>query len=130
MEGSASYLINGQRSLEVMGRDPQFTENLKKGDELLKLSEQVLRSVLENNLHGEAYEKATTPFLGSGWHSTGALMLAAIDRADGLRSVKRILRDPRKLLVAYNQAISKLKTYPEHHGFDTGLAKRVSSLGA
>ena len=130
MEGSASYLINGQRSLEVMGRDPQFTENLKKGDELLKLSEQVLRSVLENNLDGEAYEKATTPFLGSGWHSAGALMLAAIDRADGLRSVKRILRDPRKLLVAYNQAISKLKTYPEHHGFDTGLAKRVSSLGA
>lgn len=130
MEGSASYLINGQRSLEVMRHDPQFRENLKESDELLELSEQVLRSVLENNLHGEEYEKATTPFLGSGWHSTGAFLLAAIDRADGLLSVMRILRDPRELLVAYNQAISKLKTYPERHKFDTGLAKRVSSLGA
>src|SRR4030095_16406500 len=102
-----------------------FTENLKKGDELLKLSEQVLRSVLENNLGGEAYEKATTPFLRSGWHSAGAIMLAAIDRASGLRAVMKVLRDPRKLLFVYNQAIKKLKPPSERHAFDKRLAVTI-----
>lgn len=130
MEGSASYFINGHRSLEVMRRDPQFTQSLNKGDELLKLSEQVLRSVLENNLGDEAYEKAATPFLGSGWHSAGAILLAAIDRAGGLRAVMKVLRDPRKLLLTYNQAIKKLKSHSERQEFDTRLAERISSMGA
>ncbi|MFZ0063889.1 MAG: DUF5700 domain-containing putative Zn-dependent protease [Pyrinomonadaceae bacterium] len=130
MEGSASYLINAHRSLDVMSRDPQFTESLKKGDELLKLSEQVLRSVLESNLDGEAYDKATTPFLGSGWHSAGAIMLAAIDQANGLRAMMKVLRDPRKLLVEYNRAVAKLKSTIGRQPFDTKLAGRISSMGA
>jgi hypothetical protein len=129
MEGGASYLINGHRSLEVMRRDPEFAENLNKSDELLKLSEQVLRSVLEDNLDGEAYEKATTPFLGSGWHSAGATMLAAIDQAGGLRAVMKVLRDPRRLLSAYNRAVVKLKSAPGLRVFNPRLAERVSSMG-
>ncbi|HJY30662.1 MAG TPA: DUF5700 domain-containing putative Zn-dependent protease [Pyrinomonadaceae bacterium] len=129
MEGSASYLINGHRSLEVMRRDLQFTENLKKGDELLKLTEQILKSVLESNLEGEAYEKATTPFLGSGWHCVGAIMLETIDKSGGLRMVMEILRDPRKLFRAYDRAIAKLKLTPRQKSFDKALAKRISSLG-
>jgi Putative zinc dependent peptidase (DUF5700) len=130
MEGSASYLINGHRSLEEMRRDPQFLENFKKGPELLELSQQVLRSVLEDGLDGKAYEKATTLFLGSGWHVAGALMLGAIDQADGLRAVMKVLRDPRKLLVAYNRALAKLKAVSDRKPFDTRLAKRISSMGA
>ena len=130
MEGSASYLINGHRNLEAMRRDPEFTENLNKSDELLKLSERTLRAVLEDGLDGEAYERFTTPFLGSGWHSAGAAMLAAIDRADGLRAVMKVLRDPRKLLVAYNRGAAKLKRETKQQTFDTMLAKRVSVIGA
>lgn len=129
MEGSASYMINGHRSLEVMRREPQFTESLNKGDELLKLGEQVLRSVLENNLSDEAYEKSVTPFLGSGWHSAGAIMFASIDRAGGLKAVMKVLRDPRKLLLTYNQSIKKLKSNSERPPFDTRLAERISSMG-
>jgi hypothetical protein len=129
MEGSASYLINGHRSLDVMRRDPEFTENLGKGDELLALSEQVLRSVLENNLNGDAYEKAVTPFLGSGWHSAGAIMFAAVDRADGLKGVMKVLRDPRKLLSAYNKAVAKLNLNSKRRRFDSGLAERVLFMG-
>lgn len=129
MEGSASYLINGRRSLEVLSRDPQFTENLGKGGELLALVGQVLRSVLENNLEGDAYEKAVTPFLGSGWHSAGAIMFAAIDRAEGLKGVMKVLRDPRKLLVAYNKAAAKLKSGPRQQQFERKLAEKISSVG-
>ena len=129
MEGSASYLINGHRSLEVMRRDPQFAENLRKGGELLRLCEQVLQSVLENGLEGEAYEKATAPFLGSGWHSAGATMLAVIDEVGGLRAVMRVLRDPRKLLISYNRAAAKLKPTSGLMPFDSELAKKVSLLG-
>src|SRR5262249_45708497 len=129
MEGSASYLINGHRSLEVMRRDPQFTENLKKGDELLSLTEQVLKSLLENNLDAEAYERATAPFLGSGWHSACAIILAAIDQASGLRMVMEVLRDPRKLLVAYDRAVAKLKLTTRQKSFSKTLAKRISSMG-
>ena len=129
MEGGASYLINGHRSLRVMRRDPQFAETLKKSDELVKLSEHVLRSLLEDNLDGEAYEKATTPFLGSGWHSAGATMLAAIDRVGGLRAVLKVLRDPRRLLVAYNRAVTKFQSNPAPPVFDARLVKRISAMG-
>lgn len=129
MEGGASYLVNGHRSLEVLRRDPQFTENLGKGGELLALSGRVLRSVLENNLDGDAYDKAVAPFLGSGWHSAGAIMFAAIDRAEGLKGVMRVLRDPRKLLVAYNKATAKLKSGSQRRQFDRDLAEKVSAMG-
>jgi Putative zinc dependent peptidase (DUF5700) len=129
MEGSASYIINGHRNLSVMRRDPQFTESLNKGDELLALSEQLLRSVLENKLNAEAYERSITPFLGSGWHSAGAIMFAAIDRADGLNAIMKVLRDPRKLLVTYNEAIVKLKLSSKQQHFDNELAERISAMG-
>jgi hypothetical protein len=129
MEGSASYLINGHRNLEVMRRDPQFTANLDKVDELLKRSEEVLRSVLDDDLKGDAYEKAITPFLGSGWHVAGAIMFAAIDRAEGLKGVKEVLRDPRRLLFAYNKAIEKMRLNSKNPQIESGLAKTISTLG-
>jgi len=130
MEGSASYFINGHRSLEAMRHDPQFMENFEKENELQRLSQQVLRSVLETGLDGEPYEKATTPFLGSGWHVAGALMLAPIDEAEGLGAVMKVLRDPRKLLVTFNRATAKLKSTSVRTSFDKSLAKRISCMGA
>ena len=130
MEGSASYFINGHRSLEAMRHDPQFMENFEKENELQRLSQQVLRSVLETGLDGEPYEKATTPFLGSGWHVAGALMLAPIDEAEGLGAVMKVLRDPRKLLVTFNRATAKLKSTSARTSFDKSLAKRISCMGA
>jgi len=129
MEGSASYLINGHHSLNTMRRDPQFRDTLENGDKLLRLTEQVLKSVLENNLAGEAYEQATTPFLASGWHCAGALMLAAIDQAGGIKSVMGVLRDPRKLLIEYDRAVAKLSS-SRLDLFEKELTERISKMGA
>ena len=130
MEGSASYLINGHCSLEVMRRDTAIGEALNKSKELLKLSEQVLKSVLADNLEGEDYERATTPFLGSGWHSAGATMLSVIYEAGRLQAVMKVLRDPRRLLNTYNWAASKLKPDARRPVFNAGLAKKVSAMGS
>jgi hypothetical protein len=126
MEGSASYLINGHGNIEGMRRDPIFSDSLKDGDQLLKTCEQVLRAVLESNLDGEAYEKVITPFVGMGYHSAGAIMLDVINRVGGLKSVMTVLRDPRKLLVVYNESATRLAAKSGRVMLiDTALAKRA-----
>ena len=113
LEGSASYLINGHRNIAEMRRDPIFSDSLKNGDQLLRTCEQVLRAVLEKGLDGEPYEQAITPFVGSGHHCAGAILLNAADRAGGLPSVMAVLRDPRKLLIVYNESAAGLITDSE-----------------
>lgn len=107
MEGSATYLINAHRDLEAMRQDPQYSKNLSKVDELLKLSQAILESATEGKLSEEAYDKATEPFLGNGWHSAGAFLFAAIYRAAGIKGIIAVLQDPRQLLAAYNTAVER-----------------------
>jgi hypothetical protein len=126
MEGSASYFVNGHGSLEMMARDPQFAM-LAKGDSLLETAQQILITISDERLEVAAYDSVMAPMLGAGWHSTGARILEAIERAGGFPEVAPVLRDPRKLLVAYNAAQDELG----HGGwtFDPALAERVQYLG-
>ena len=126
-EGSASYLINGHRSLDAMRKDPQFAENLGRGNALLSACQDILRAVLEKELGGEAYDTAVAPMLGSGWHSAGAILLAAIDRHRGLEGVFEVLRDPRRLPAFYNAAVSGTGANPWR--FDPPLARTISLMG-
>ena len=128
MEGSASYLINGHRSLDALRKDPQFAENLGRGDALLSACQDILRAVLEKELEGEAYDAAVAPMLGSGWHSAGAMLLAAIDRHRGLEGIFEVLRDPRRLPAAYDAAASEAGASNPWR-FDPALARKISLMG-
>lgn len=101
-----------------------------RGDELLALAEQILTKITQDDIDRETYEISVTPFLGTGWHCLGAIMIAAIDRAGGLKSVLKMLCDPRMLLIAYNLAIEKVRSPPSNKEFDKRLAERIRSLGS
>jgi hypothetical protein len=126
LEGSASYFITGHGSLAMLEGDPQFAR-LSKGDSLLETAQQILITLSGEQLEEAAYDSVMAPMLGTGWHSAGALILHAIDRAGGFPAVAPVLVDPRKLLVAYNAAQVDLG----HGGwmFDAALAERVQNLG-
>ena len=128
LEGSASYLINGHRDLDAMARDPQFRDDLARSGELVALLRGVLRRVLDEGLSGDAYDAAIAPMLGSGWHSAGAAMLAAIDRDGGLDAVMRAVGDPRGLFAAYDAALSRSRGAPESKE-DAELGARLARLG-
>ncbi len=127
MEGSATYLINAHRDLAAMRKDPLYADLLARGDGLLATCQEILREILKASLDAEGYDRATTPLSGNGWHSAGAMMLAAIDASGGLESVTAVLRDPRALLAAYNRAARSRK--PDAWAFDTELMARVTRLG-
>lgn len=126
LEGSASYFVTGHGSLEMLVRDPQFS-TLAKGDSLLETAQQILITISDEQLEVAAHDSVMAPMLGTGWHSTGALILHAIDLAGGFSSVAPVLRDPRKLLVAYNAAQDDLGQ--GGWTFDAALAERVQDLG-
>jgi hypothetical protein len=106
MEGSASYLV-GPRDIEKMRVSPTFGPFLKDPSALLATCERVLQGTLHEGLEGEALDRAQAPLVGSGWHSAGALMLAAVDRSGGLDAILPLLTDPRRLLLEYNRAGGK-----------------------
>src|SRR5262245_54004062 len=81
MEGSATYLINAHRDLAAMRRDPLYADFLSRGDGLLETSQGILLEILKSSLDAEGYDRAMAPLAGNGWHSAGAMMLAAIDAA-------------------------------------------------
>jgi Putative zinc dependent peptidase (DUF5700) len=128
MEGSATYLINAHRDLEAMRRDPLYSAFLARGAGLLETGQGILREILKSSLDAEGYDRATAPLTGNGWHSAGAMMLAAIDASGGLDAVTAVLRDPRTLLVAYDRA-ARAHGGPDKWTFDSELAARVAKLG-
>ncbi len=127
MEGSATYLINAHRDLAAMRRDPLYAEFLARGDGLLATCQEILREILKASLDGEGYDRATAPLSGNGWHSAGAMMLAAIDASGGLDAVFAVMRDPRRLLDDYNGAVRRGNA--SAWTFDADLAARVARLG-
>jgi len=128
MEGSATYLINARRSEDVLRRDPQFAVYFGRESELFAACQDVLLRILGAGLRGEEYEKAVSPFGGSGWHVLGSVMLAAIDRAGGLAAVMKVLDDPRRLLQAYNESIGKMPA--GKFRFDPAIAERITKIGS
>jgi len=128
MEGSATYLINAHRDLGAMRRDPNYADFLSKNDALLEICQQIVEKLLNGSPDAEAYDRATAPLSGNGWHSAGAMMLAAIDANGGLDAVMAVMRDPRTLLAAYNR-VARPRAGSEAWAFDSDLAARLAKLG-
>jgi hypothetical protein len=99
---------------------------LAQPDRLIARCEELLAAILDGGLAGEAYEQALTPLVGSGFHSTGALLLDAIWRAGGKDAVMAAISDPRRLLADYNAAAARLR---DRRRIDATLAARARVMG-
>jgi hypothetical protein len=54
----------------------------------------------------KTYAEASSPFFEMGYHATGAVLLAPIEKKRGLPGVMNVMADPRRLLTAYNDCDS------------------------
>jgi hypothetical protein len=125
MEGSATFLINGHETLADVQAMPEFPAYLAKVPELLPAVQDVLRRALAGPLSDEAYDQATSAFLGMGYHAAGATMLSVIYEKRGLRGVMAVMSDPRRLLAAFDDCASSAAEFR----FDSQLAGRVAQMG-
>ncbi len=126
MEGSATLLINGHQKLADLERQPDTNAYLTKVPELLPAMQKVLQRALGGPMSEEEYAEATGPFLNMGYHATGAVLLAAIEKKRGLSGLLRVMEDPRRLLAAYNESVSDS---PDRFRFEAALAVRLASMG-
>ncbi len=126
MEGSATLLINGHEKLSDLEKQPDVRAYLAKVPELLPQMQNILRSALQGPMLQESYDDASTPFLDMGYHATGAILLAAIEKKRGLAGVISVMADPRLLLTKYNECASE-STVP--FKFDATLAEQIAHLG-
>ena len=78
MEGSATFLINGHEREADLQRMPDFQPYLAKVPELLPAMQDVLRKALDGPMSDEEYDRASSAFLGMGYHVTGAKLLSVI----------------------------------------------------
>jgi hypothetical protein len=128
-EGTATFLINAHQDLAIMRRDLQYAEHLADPAALLTTIVQLLDDVTAGRLGGEAYERAITPLVASGFHSAGALMIDAIYRTAGRAGVFDVMRDPRHLPAAFNAAAAELGRKGEKLSpFSPTLAERLARL--
>jgi len=131
MEGSATYLINEHRSLASMPNDPVYRDSFREQKQLFTRMEELLRQAIAGTLTRDAYEHGLGPFLGSGYHVAGAVILATIDRAEGKPAVLVVMQDPCRILHEYNAAAAKLgKSAPSDYRFGRDLASSVEKMGA
>jgi hypothetical protein len=126
MEGSATLLINGHESLDDLERQPDVKPYLTRLPDLLPAVENILQSALDGPVSGESYAESSSAFFDMGYHVTGAVLLAAIEKKRGLAGVMNVMADPRQLLVAYNDCARESKVA---FTFDSSLADRVGRLG-
>lgn len=126
MEGSATLLINGHERLDDLAREPDVAPYLARVPELMPAAEAFLRKALDGNMTDEAYDESTAPFLNMGYHATGAVLLAAIERDRGLSGVMDVMADPRRLLSVYNQCAGSSTVAFK---FEPRLAAQVAHMG-
>jgi hypothetical protein len=126
MEGSATFLINGHERLDDLEKEADIAPYLAKVSELLPAMQTLLRRSWDEPITDEAYAEATDPFLNMGYHATGAVLLAAIEKTRGLGEVMEVMADPRRLLTTYNECASG-STVP--FKFDPDLAAQIAHIG-
>lgn len=126
MEGSATLLINGHEKLDNLEKQPDVKPYLANVPALLPAMEKVLRSALRGPLPDEAFAEASSPFFDMGYHATGAVLLAAIEKKRGLAGVMDVMADPRRLLAAYNDCASESTVA---FRFDSARADQVAHMG-
>jgi hypothetical protein len=88
--------------------------------------EALLQRALNGSISEEEYDEGKLPFLDMGYHATGAVMLAAIEKKRGLAGVMEAMTDPRLLLAAYNDCADESTV---KFRFEVSLADRISRLG-
>lgn len=126
MEGSALLLINGHEKLADLEQQPDTKVYLARVPELLPAMQKVLQRALSGPISKEEYAEAVEPFLDMGYHATGAILLAAIEKKRGLKGVLEVMDDPRQLLFVYNDC-AESSSVPFR--FDPALAKQLAHLG-
>lgn len=126
MEGSATLLINGHEKLSDLEKQPDVAAPLAKVPDLLPQMDSLLRRALDGPLSEENYDQAKQPFLDMGYHATGAVLLAAIEKKRGLAGVMEVMADPRRLLAAYDDCAAESSVAFK---FDAALAERVAHIG-
>ena len=126
MEGSATLLINGHEKLSDLEQQSDVKTYLTRVPELLPAMQGLLRRVLNEHVSEETYAEASTPFFDMGYHASGAVLLAAIEKKRGLAGVLSVMEDPRRLLSAYNDCAGESSVGFQ---FDTALAERIAHLG-
>jgi hypothetical protein len=126
MEGSATLLINGHEKLEDLEKQPDVAGYLAKVPDLLPEMEALLQRALNGSISEEEYDEGKLPFLDMGYHATGAVMLAAIEKKRGLAGVMEAMTDPRLLLAAYNDCADESTV---KFRFEVSLADRISRMG-
>lgn len=127
MEGSATFLINGHEKLSDLEKQPDISVYLHKAPELLRAMQDLLRSALKGPMSEEGYDEATGPFLNMGYHATGAVLLAAIEKKEGIAGVMEVMKDPRRLLVTYNDCAAESTV---NFKFESTLAQQTVSIGS
>lgn len=125
-EGGASYLINGHRNLAAMRQDPTTSAPGTDAERMQEV-ERALTAILEGAQSPAAYDQALAKLSGNALHLTGAAMLDAIWRDRGRAGVMTVLRDPRRLLLDYDQSACGTAGA---FCFSAPLAQRVASLGS
>jgi hypothetical protein len=126
MEGSATLLINGHEKLDDLERQPDVRPYLAKVPEMLPAMQNILRDALKGPMTDESYAEASSAFFDMGYHATGAVLLAAIEKKRGLGGVMEVMADPRRLLAAYNDCASESTVAFK---FDPALAEQVAHMG-
>jgi hypothetical protein len=126
MEGSATLLINGHEKLDDLEMQPDVHPYLAKVPELLPAMQNILRDALKGPMADENYAQASSSFFDMGYHATGAVLLAAIEKKRGLNGVMDVMADPRRLLAAYNECASESTVAFK---FDPALAEQVAHIG-
>jgi len=126
MEGSATLLINGHEKLDDLESQQDVRPYLDKVPQLLPEMENVLRNALKGPMPDESYAEASSAFFDMGYHATGAVLLAAIERKRGPAGVMDVMADPRRLLATYNDCASESTVAFK---FDPALAERVAHIG-
>lgn len=131
-EGSATYLISNHRNMDEMQKRFQLLEEPNKQQSLLNSCEALIRQLMEGKFKNQnEYEKANQLMLGHGYHTVGSIMLSTVDQVGGWETIKKVLADPRTLLLEYNKAAQSIsdKTGAEiSYIFDAELSKAVSLL--
>jgi hypothetical protein len=125
MEGSATFLINGHEKMADLQKIPELPAYLARAPELLPAMQDVLQRALAGPMSEEDYDRASSAFLGMGYHAAGARVLSVIYEKRGLKGAMEAMADPRQLVAAYNDCASPAAEFR----FDPGLAGRLAHMG-
>jgi putative zinc-dependent peptidase DUF5700 len=126
MEGSATLLINGHGSWAELQKQRHIQADLTRLPQLLPAAGNILQAALAGGMSDREYQTKVSEFFNEGYHATGAKLLYVIEEARGRDAVLRVMKDPRSLLVVYNECAAEKK---EPFRFDPALADAVKVMG-